>query len=419
VAREAAHKVDVPLCGGVQSGLKRGDLGLGTGHLCESGRMRGAFQALRGIAVKHPEALVTPLAVFAIALAVGYLCRSLLLKALAAWSAKTDSRAGRILTDALRGPLVIWILILAVHLSFQSSELPSRFTQWTVEPLRVLFVLSLTLMSMRIAGDLIRFSGAQIPGAVPVTTLTQTLAQLFVLIVGVLIVLNQLNISITPILTALGVGGLAVALALQDTLANLFSGFYVTVAGQVRLGDYIKMDSGSEGYVSDITWRSTTIRTLGNNLIIVPNSKLAQAIVTNYHLPNKRMPVSLQVNVGYDADPAHVERVLLEIATEVARDVPDMLSDPAPSVTWDPGMSESWVGVSLNYTVVEFASQFAVRNELRKRIFARFHRDGVPASYPARAIYMRGQAEEAPAQNGDGTGNRAAAFSGRNPPTLP
>ncbi|MBV8729234.1 MAG: mechanosensitive ion channel, partial [Acidobacteriia bacterium] len=184
--------------------------------------------------------------------------------------------------------MVIWIVILGVHLALQSSELPTRFTQWTVEPLRVLFVLSLTLMCMRMASELIRYSGAEIPGAFPVTTLTQTLAQLGVLIIGVLVVLNQLRISITPILTALGVGGLAVALALQDTLANLFAGFYVAVAGQVRVGDYIKMDSGSEGYVADITWRSTTIRTLGNNLIIVPNSKLAQAIVTNYHLPEKR-----------------------------------------------------------------------------------------------------------------------------------
>jgi small-conductance mechanosensitive channel len=374
--------------------------------------MRGV-SALREFLVAHPQALLTPLAVFAVVVAVGYVCRRLLLKALAAWCKRTNSRVGRILIDALRGPLVIWILILAVHLSLQSSALPSRFTQWTVEPLRVLFVLSLTFMCMRFAGDLVRFSGAQISGAPPVTTLTQTLVQLFVLIVGVLIILNQLHISITPILTALGVGGLAVALALQDTLANLFAGFYVTVAGQVRLGDYVKMDSGPEGYISDITWRSTTIRTLGNNLIIVPNSKLAQAIVTNYNLPNKVMPVSLQVNVPYEADAAHVEQVLLEIAREVSRDTPGMLYDPAPSVTFDPGMGESWIGISLNYSVTEFATQFAVRNELRKRIFARFQREGIVVPYPARAVYIREHAETASPQNGDG----AAAFSRRLPPT--
>jgi len=130
-----------------------------------------------------------------------------------------------------------------------------------------------------------------------VTSLTQNVAQLAVIIVGFLIFLNSLGISITPLLTALGVGGLAVALGLQDTLANFFAGIYVSLAGYVRLGDYVKLNSGEEGYVSDISWRSTTLKALSNNLIIIPNSKLAQAIVTNYHLPEKRFSLSIPVSV--------------------------------------------------------------------------------------------------------------------------
>ena len=122
-------------------------------------------------------------------------------------------------------------------------------------------------------------------------------------ILGSLILLRHFNVSITPILTALGVGGLAVALALQDTLSNLFGGFYVAVAGQVRLGDYIKLNTGEEGYVTDIGWRCTTFRAPANNMIIVPNAKLAQAIVTNYNLPEKRMAANFVVTVGYDCDP--------------------------------------------------------------------------------------------------------------------
>src|SRR5579885_2947806 len=200
VARASAHEIDVPMCHCVQS-ARSAPPPKPWLQMCEPDRMRGV-SALREFLVAHPQALLTPLAVFAVVVAVGYVCRRLLLKALAAWCKRTNSRVGRILIDALRGPLVIWILILAVHLSLQSSALPSRFTQWTVEPLRVLFVLSLTFMCMRFAGDLVRFSGAQISGAPPVTTLTQTLVQLFVLIVGVLIILNQLHLSIPPILTA-------------------------------------------------------------------------------------------------------------------------------------------------------------------------------------------------------------------------
>jgi small-conductance mechanosensitive channel len=366
-------------------------------------------EVLRNIFVRHPERLITPLVVFAVVMAIGYVCRRILLRALEGWNAKSQSRAGIILAQALRSALLIWILILAVHLAVQSSDLPTKFTQWSVEPLRVLFVLSLTLMGTRVAGELIRYSGGQMSGAFPVTTLTQTLAQLAVLILGLLVILNQLNISITPYVTALGVGGVAVALGLQDTLANLFAGFYVAIAGQVRLGDYIKLDSGSEGYVADITWRSTTIRTLGNNLIIVPNSKLAQAIVTNYNLPEKRLPAQVQVNVSYESDPRQVERVLLEIAQAVAQEHSGMLTDPAPSVSWDPGFGDSSVGLSLNYSVSDFASQFAVRNELRKRIFERFREEGIEMPYPTRTVFLQGEAgnRRAAGSRGQGVGEAA------------
>ena len=373
--------------------------------------MNAAIRAIRDLLGNHPKELIAPLAVFAVVMALGYVARRLLLRALATWNAKTQSRTGLILADSVRGPVLIWILILAVHLALQSSALPARFTNWTTEPLRVLFILSLTLMGMRFAGELIRYHGAQIPGATPVTTLSQTLAQLTVLIIGMLIILNQLKISITPILTALGVGGLAVALAMQDTLSNLFAGFYVAVARQVRLGDYIKMDGGPEGYVTDISWRSTTIQTLGNNLVFVPNSKLAQAIVTNYYLPEKRLPVQLPVSVSYDADPRQVERILLDVARAVARDTPAMLAEPAPSVSWDPGFGDSWLGLSLNYSVADFAAQYTVRNELRQRIFGRFREEGIRMPYPTRTIFLhetRPEADGAGAQRNERQSSKAA-----------
>ncbi len=351
--------------------------------------MRSGIQGLRELLANRPMELIVPLVVFAVTLAAGYLVRRVLLRALRAWNARTETRPGRILTEALRGPMAIWVLILAVHLAIESSTLPPRFTRWSPRVLGALLILSLTLMSMRLAGDLVRNYGAHIPGALPVTTLTQTLAQLAVVILGVLVLLNQLGFSVTPILTALGVGGLAVALALQDTLSNLFAGFYVAVAGQVRLGDYIKLDSGQEGYVTDIGWRSTTIRALSNNYIIVPNSKMAQSIVTNYHLPEKRMSSQVQVGVSYDADPAQMERVLLEIAAAGVREIPGMLAEPAPSVALDPGFGESSLGFSLNYSVAEFASQFGVRNELRRRILLRFREERIEMPFPTRTVLLQ------------------------------
>ncbi len=347
------------------------------------------MKAFQRMLLNDPMLVITPLIVFVVTLAVAYLLRRMILGALRAWNARTGSRPGRILIDTLRGPLLIWAVILAVHLAIQLSELPTRYTSWSSKTLAALVVLSFTLMCMKLARSIVRYYGEQTPGALPVSTLSETLAQLAVLILGILLVLNQLGFSITPILTALGVGGLAVALALQDTLSNLFSGFYISVARQVRLGDYIRLDGGYEGYITDINWRSTSIRSLANNLIIVPNSKLGQAIVTNFHLPEKHLGAGVQVNVGHDCDPDRVARVLQEIGVAAAHELPGMLADPAPSVAFDPGVGDFSVGFSLNYQVSDFASQFAVRNELRKRIFQRFREEGIQIPYPTRTVYMR------------------------------
>lgn len=342
---------------------------------------------------QHWEEAIVPVCVLGATLVAGYAAKRILVRVLRPWAERGKGPAAPTVLKALQGQFMVWMLILGTHLAMQSSVLPSQATMWIGRVLLVLWILSLTIVCSRLAGELIRYHGSGIPGALPVTTLTQTLAQLAVVIFGILVLLNLLGISITPILTALGVGGLAVALALQDTLSNLFAGFYVAVARQVRLGDYIRLNTGEEGYVTDIGWRSTTIRALANNMIIIPNSKLGQAIVTNFYLPDKRLGVSIQVGVSYDCDPDQVERVLLEEAQTAAQEIPGMLAEPAPGVTLEPGFGDSSLGFTLGYSVREFADQFRVRHELRKRILKRFRREKIDMPFPTRTIYVHGQEE--------------------------
>lgn len=347
--------------------------------------------AMRNLLVHHWQQLVLPLCVLVVTLAVGYGVKRLLVRVLHGWAARTKGQPAALVTNALAGPFMIWVLILGTHLALQSSDLPPRATTWVGRVLLVLWIWSLTMMASRLTGALIRYHGAGVAGAMPVTTLAQTLAQLAVIILGLMVLLNLLGISVTPILTALGVGGLAVALALQDTLSNLFAGFYMAVARQVRLGDYIRLNTGEEGYVTDITWRSTTLRALANNLIIIPNNKLAQAIVTNFHLPEKGMGVSIQINVATDSDTDLVERMLLDEAVRAAVDIPGMLADPAPYVRFEPGMGDWSLGYSLNYTVREFSDQYFVRHELRRRVLRRLRQEHIELPFPTRTVYMRGQ----------------------------
>lgn len=347
------------------------------------------MQAIRRMLMEKWWDLVGPLAIFAVTLALAWGVRRFALGALKGWAGRKESRPGIILSEALHGPTMVWVFIVALHPALQALDLSPKTAEWAAEIIAVLWITSLTLMGARLAGDLVRHYGDQVPGALPVTTLTQTLAQIAVVALGVVLLMSSLGLRITPILTALGVGGLAVALALQDTLSNLFGGFYVAVARQIRLGDYIRLSSGEEGYVSDIGWRSTTIRALANNVVIIPNAKLAQAIVTNFYLPERRMSSSVSVAVPYDCDPDHIEQILLEIGVEAASEVPGLLAEPAPGVSFDPGFGEYALGFTLNYHIAEFANQYGVRHELRKRIFRRFRAEGIEIPYPARSVYLR------------------------------
>ncbi|MGH9664296.1 MAG: mechanosensitive ion channel family protein, partial [Bryobacteraceae bacterium] len=194
--------------------------------------------------------------------------------------------------------------------------------------------------------------------------------------------------SPAPLLTAVGVGGIAVALGLQNTLTNLFAGFYVSLAGQFHQGDYVRLSSGEEGYVADIQWRVTSLRTLQNNMILIPNSKLAEAIVVNYSHPDKSLSLNIAVGVGYSADIAQVERALLEEAAAVAGEIPSLLKQPGPVVRFSPGFGDSSLQLTLSCRISEFTEQFRVQDALRRRILERFRRDGIDMPFPTHTVHL-------------------------------
>jgi small-conductance mechanosensitive channel len=334
--------------------------------------------------------LVIPISVALLTLLVALVVRRYVFRALARWAANTSTSVDDLVVETLRTPFFLWSLMLSIHLGMQISRLPPRVTYIGGRVLLVCWIISLTLVATKISGAFIRRISAQTQGPQRVTSLTENVARLVVGLLGILILLNSLGVSVTPILTALGVGGLAVALALQDTLSNLFAGFYISLAGQMRVGDYVKLDTGEEGYITDITWRTTAIRQLSNNLILVPNAKLAQAIVTNYHLPEKRMSLLIPIGVSYSSDPVHIEKILIEEATTAAASgqISGLLADPAPFVRFIPGFGESSLDFTLICQVAEFVDQYLAQHELRKRIFARFQREGIEIPFPQRTVHF-------------------------------
>lgn len=218
---------------------------------------------------------------------------------------------------------------------------------------------------------------------------------LFALLTGI-VLLDNLGISLTGVWTTLGVGSVAVALALQETLSNFFAGLYLLVDRPVSAGDYIRLESGVEGVVQKIGWRSTLLRTLGNNNVVIPNSTMSKAIITNFSTPHPRMGFGLKVSVAYGTDPLRVETILLETAHQaIEQGIEGLLADPAPSVTFNPGFGDSSLDFTLGVQLRQFSDQFLVQSELRKLILARLAKEGIEIPFPTRTVVLEKAPQEA------------------------
>ena len=334
--------------------------------------------------INDPFVVVIPFALLVATVLAGLLLRRLLFSAVQRWAKTTDSRLDVLFIDTLRRPILLWMAILGLHIATQHSEIPPRYLQYIPKTLQVLWGLSFTLVLSTLAGNMVRFYGAAVRGVKTVTSLSQKLVQFSIFIFGIVWLLKLVfDFSITPMLTALGVGGLAVALALQDTLSNLFAGFYVSVSGLVRIDDYIRLNSGEEGYITDINWRCTTMRTRFNNLVVIPNNKLGQAIYTNYFLPDGRMVASILCGVVGSSDIDLVDRLLLEEALAGAKEIESVMADPPPSVRFNPGPWSGDLIFQVVFSVGQFADLPVARSEMRKRIVIRLRREGIEPSFPA------------------------------------
>ncbi|MEW6002874.1 MAG: mechanosensitive ion channel family protein [Nitrospirota bacterium] len=337
--------------------------------------------------------LLLPFAVFVISTAILFILRWISFRLLHRWAEKTKTKIDDIVIGSLKTPSIYWCLALGLYIGAEISELPRRYVFYFSKAIHVVVVLSITIATANLVGKIFSNYVQKLELPLPTTGLAHALLKGVILTIGFLIILSTLGISITPLITALGVGGLAVALALQDTLANLFAGIHILVEKSIRVGDFIKLETGQEGYVEDITWRTTRVRMLPNNMVVIPNSKLSQSIVTNYYLPEKRMSLLIPISVSYSSDPEKVEKILIEETKKAVGEIQGLLGEPEPFVRFIPGFGESSLDFTLICQVQEFVDQYVVQHELRKRIFRRFNEEAIEIPFPHRTVYLREERE--------------------------
>jgi len=307
-------------------------------------------------------------------LAVSLLARRWMLGRLERMAVRRPKSFAAVLREDLGTPTLLWCLTISVDALLRTIQLSVSAEQLGHSLVVSFLILSLTMVASSVLMRAMQLYGEQHSLPFAVAGLSQTLTRAVVFSVGLLVLLRFLGISITPVLTALGVGGLAVALALQETLANLFAGIHILVERPIAVGDFIRLSAGEEGMVSDIGWRTTRLVTGSNNTVVIPNKTITSGNLLNYSMPSAEVGVWVPVMLGLDADMGKAEK----IAVVAALGTEGVLTEPAPSLVADPGMQATHLQYRLAFRVALHTQEGSIRTQVVNRMLDGFRKGGVP-----------------------------------------
>jgi small-conductance mechanosensitive channel len=316
---------------------------------------------------------------------VGWLILHLALEPLRRMMRRSKTHVDDLALRTVRKQLPIWFLALGVAVGAYWAPISATVRLWTDRSIASIFILSMCWAISSFLTGLIALRadpGQEIP---PVNSLIQSLIRIVVLCLGALVILGQMGVAITPLLTALGVSSLAVALALQPTLTNLFAGLSILLSHRIRVGDYVELESGQGGVIIDVGWRSTLIEELAGNTFILPNAKFSEMLVKNYNLPASQHSLSVEVKLAPVVDLERAETIAREVARDVQRTVAGAIHDYEPGVVYK-AFGDNGVVMSITLRVRDYRDRGAVTSELIKKLYRRYAELGLEISVAPRHV---------------------------------
>jgi small-conductance mechanosensitive channel len=326
----------------------------------------------------------------AVSIAVAIIVAIVARKVLTFFAAKLDRTESSIADDLLRAmrmPAVVLILLAGIYVAMSRLSPLDRVIHRHSGVFEVGVLLAVLIGLTNTVNILTAWYARKLADETyqSHTSIVRKLAILAVWTIGCVEILSILGVKVTTLLASLGIAGLAVGLALQDTVANLFAGFSLVADRTVRAGNYIKLESGEEGFVESVGWRNTRIRLWANNIVLVPNAKLTQSIITNLSLPDHTLSVYTWCGVSYDSDLERVEAVTLDVARKVlgAVEGSDLNYDP---VLRYKKFGDSNIEFVVIFRAVDVGAQYRLQHEFIKALHRRFKNEGIEISFPVRKL---------------------------------
>ncbi|MEM6252279.1 MAG: mechanosensitive ion channel domain-containing protein [Cyanobacteria bacterium P01_D01_bin.156] len=335
---------------------------------------------LSALTITNIVRIVVPILIILGALFLGLVVERQGLNRLQRAATKLGWGGADVIISSLKGLILVWFILGGVFAAILTLPIDNNLFLTIQKSLLAAAIASGTLIIARLAVGFVRYF-SETKGAGNLTSLFEMLTRIVIFTFGVLVILQSLGIAITPLLTALGIGGVSLGLAFQSTLTNFLSGLNLATSNKLRVGDFIQLDSGEEGYVVDIAWRHTILQDIRDNMVVVPNTRILNNVFKNYGLPDQQALIVLEVGISYDADLDRVEQLALDVANEVMDKVEGGVPDSDPWIRFKE-FGYFAITMTVYLRIREYFDHLVVRHEFIKRLHKRLRDEDIAMPFP-------------------------------------
>lgn len=297
---------------------------------------------------------------------------------------KTKNKVSEKVLGKIQNPVVILIVLVGFQVALEKIIFEKILFFSLLESLIIVII---TYVIMTISDTLLdvwghnytKKKGAEFDEEV--LPLTKGTVKLIIGIVGLLFVLDSWGVQVGPLLLSLGVAGAILGLALKDTLSNIFGGISLIVDKDFHIGDVIELDNGEQGFVQQISLRSTRIKTYDNLVMIIPNSVLSTTKFKNFAKPSSTIRINVPVSVVYGTNPHIAEEVL----HSALKDNPKILKYPKREIRFE-AMGDYGIHYSVLFFISDYNERFEIKNQVSKDIYDALYKNNMAIPYPTRTI---------------------------------
>lgn len=337
------------------------------------------------ISDQYIRAIITALVSFAFLALVVFIGEKILLR----FTTKTKTNIDDKIFSRTAKPLVFLLALISIRLSLNELVLSAFALDFSIKLIYSGLVIGLALIIYAVLDVLImyvwnRFSTKSNSAVYSsLTSLIHGILSITLIVLSILYILDLWGLEIGPLLAGLGIAGLAVALALQPTLSNIFSGASMVLDKSVRVGDWIILENGTWGVIDKISLRSTKVKSFDNELLVVPNSKLADSTIHNVALPEPKSRVVIPFSVAYGSNIERVKKIVLREIAKV-----ENITEDEPIVRFLE-MANSSLNFKAFFYVKSFEDRYAAIDEANTKIYNALNKAGISIPFPQMDVHLK------------------------------